>query len=113
LKKRYPKGRIAVACELTKGPLIYALNQHKHITIFPINPSTVAKYREAFTHSDAKDDPSDALIQTELLENHMGKLRKIEPEAADIRMLAQYVENRRKPLQAHLILENTISIITN
>ena len=46
LRKRYPTKPIAVACELTKGPLVYALAQHKHITLFPINPSSVAKYRE-------------------------------------------------------------------
>ncbi len=109
LKTRYPKMRIAVACELTKGPLIYALTQHKHITIFPVNPSTVAKYREAFTHSGAKDDPSDALIQTEILEHHMGKLRKIEPEAVDIRILAQHVENRRKLVQERVNLSNKIT----
>ena len=29
----------------------YALSRYEHITIFPINPSTVAKYRKAFTQS--------------------------------------------------------------
>ncbi len=111
LTKRYPKKRIAVACELTKGPLIYALAQHKHITIFPINPSTVAKYRQAFTHSGAKDDPSDAFIQAEILEHHMGKLRKIEPETADVRILAQHVVNRRKLVQERVKLSNKITAI--
>lgn len=111
LRKRYPKSRIAVACELTKGPLVYALAQHKHITIFPINPSTVAKYREAFTHSGAKDDPSDALIQAEILEHHMSKLRKIEPDTTDIRILAQHVANRRKLVQERVNLSNKITAI--
>ena len=109
LKIRYPNKRIAVTCELTKGPLIYALNQHKHMTIFPVNPASVAKYREAFTHSGAKDDPSDALIQVEILEHHMSKLRKIEPEATDVRILAQHVENRRKLVQERVKLSNKIT----
>ncbi|MEH6552395.1 MAG: IS110 family transposase [Pseudomonadales bacterium] len=111
LKKRYPKQRIAVACELTKGPLVYALAQHKHITLFPINPATVAKYREAFTHSGAKDDPSDERIQTEILENHMSKLREIKPESADVRILAQHVVNRRKLVQERVKLSNKIIAI--
>ena len=111
LRKRYPKHRIAIACELTKGPLIYALAQHKHITIFPVNPASVAKYREAFTHSGAKDDPSDALILTEMLENHMSKLRKVEPESADIRTLSQYVVNRRKLVQERVKLSNRITAV--
>ena len=59
LEKRYPGKPVAVGCELKKGPLIYALSKYRHITLFPINPSTVAKYRKAFTHSGAKDDPGD------------------------------------------------------
>jgi len=34
LKKRYPKQSIAVACELTKGPLIYALSKYNHLHSF-------------------------------------------------------------------------------
>jgi transposase len=109
LTKRYPKKRIAVACELTRGPLVYALAQHKHITVFSINPSSVAKSREAFSHSGAKDDPSDARIQTEILENHMHKLRKIEPDTAELRLLAQHVVNRRKLVQERIKLSNKIT----
>jgi len=111
LRKRYPKKCIAVACELTKGPLVYALAQHKHITLFSINPASVAKSREAFSYSGAKDDPSDALIQTEILQNHMNKLRKIEPDSADIRILAQHVVNRRKLVQERVKLSNKIIAI--
>ena len=111
LLKRYPNAQIAVACELTKGPLVYALSQHKHITLFPINPSSVSKYRETFSHSGAKDDPTDALIQAEILEFHMGKLRMIEPESAEIRILAQHVANRRKLVQERVKLSNKITAI--
>jgi hypothetical protein len=47
---------IAVAVELSKGPIVYALQKFDSFVIFPINPSTLAKYREAFTPSRAKDD---------------------------------------------------------
>ena len=60
LKSRYPDKPVAVACGLKKGPFIYALSKYEHIVIFPVNPITVARYRRAFTHSGAKDDPSDA-----------------------------------------------------
>lgn len=109
LKKRYPDKPVAVGCELKKGPLIYALSKYKHITLFPINPSTVAKYRDAFTHSGAKDDPTDAKIQTELLENHMHKLHAIKPDTPEIRALAQNVENRRKLVQDRVDLTNKIT----
>ena len=109
LKKRYPKQTIAVACELTKGPLIYALSKYKHLTLFSINPSTVAKYRKAFTHSGAKNDPSDARVQTEILERHMDKLNAIQPESAEVRALAQLLEYRRKVVQDRVDCSNKIT----
>jgi transposase len=111
LKKRYPNQQIAISCELKKGPLVHALLKYDHITIFSINPSTVAKYRKAFVHSGAKDDPSDAKFQVDILRLHMDKLRAIEPDAADIRALAQLVEYRRKLVQDRVDLSNRITSI--
>ena len=59
LRLRYG-GSIAVAVELSKGPIVSALQKYDFIDIFPVNPSTLAKYREAFQPSKAKDDPTDA-----------------------------------------------------
>lgn len=109
LKTRYPNKQIAVVCELKKGPLIYALAKYDHITLFTINPSTVAKYRKAFTPSGAKDDPSDALIQVEILTLHMEKLSVIEPESAAMRSLSQLVEYRRSLVQDSVDLSNKIT----
>src|ERR1700692_9306 len=41
-------GPIAVALELAKGPIVSALQKYDFFTLFPINPSTLAKYRLAF-----------------------------------------------------------------
>jgi len=109
IKHRYPDKKIAVACELKKGPLIYALAKYDHLTLFTINPSTVAKYRKAFTPSGAKDDPSDAFIQVEILTLHMDKLTVIEPESAAIRSLSQLVEYRRGLVQDSVDLSNKIT----
>ena len=51
---------IAVAVELSKGPIVYALQKYDFIEIFPINPTTLANYRSTFHPSGAKDDPTDA-----------------------------------------------------
>lgn len=96
-------------CELKKGPLVSALSQYKHITLFTINPSTVAKYREAFTNSGAKDDPSDALIQTEILKLHMSKLTPKHAETAEVRILSELVENCRRLVQEKVDLTNRIT----
>ena len=108
LKMKYPDKPIAVACELKKGPLIYALNKYKHIVIFPINPASVCKYRKAFAQSGAKNDPTDALIQAEMLEKHMDRFSPIVPECPSIRALGQLVEYRRKLVQDRVKLTNRI-----
>jgi len=109
LKKKYNGQLVAVACELKKGPLIYALSKFSHIVLFTINPSSVAKYRKAFTLSGAKDDPTDAVIQVEILQLHMSKLNVITPDSQSVRCLAQLVEYRRKLVQDRVNLTNKIT----
>ena len=58
---------IAVAVELTKGPIVSALQKYDFFVIYPVNPTTLAKYREAFTPSRAKDDPTDAELALDLI----------------------------------------------
>jgi hypothetical protein len=53
-------GQMAVALELAKGPIVSALQKYKFFVIYPINPTTLAKYRQTFNPSGAKDDPTDA-----------------------------------------------------
>jgi transposase len=109
LEKRYPDQLIAVACELKKGPLIYALSQYRNLVLFPVNPSSLARYRKAFFLSGAKDDPGDAFLQTEMLEKHMDRLKPIEPESAEVRALAQLLEYRRSLVQDRVDLTNSIT----
>lgn len=109
LKLKYPNQSIAVACELKKGPLIYALEHFDHIVLFPVNPQTVAKYRKAFTVSGAKDDPSDAKVIMEILQTHMHKLSPLFPQDPAIRALAQLTESRRSLVQDRVALTNKIT----
>jgi transposase len=95
-------GPIAVCLELAKGPLVHALQRHEFIVLFPVNPATLAKYREAFVPSRAKDDRSDAEIALELLLCHREKLQRLIPQSADMRALATLVEQRR-----HLVDDKT------
>ena len=42
-------GPIAVALELSNGPVVHVLQKYDFFVMFPANPSSMAKYREAFT----------------------------------------------------------------
>ena len=63
-------GPMAVALELSKGPLVYALQKYDFFVIFPVNPVTLASYRDTFTPSGAKDDPTDAEYVLDLMVRH-------------------------------------------
>ena len=63
-------GPIAVALELASGPIVAALQKYDFLVLFPINPLTLARYREAFQPSGAKDDPTDAELALDLLLRH-------------------------------------------
>ena len=95
MKQRFG-GPIAVALELTKGPLVYALQKYDFFVLFPINPATLAKYREAFKPSRAKDDPTDAELALELLMHHRDRLTALDPQSVPMRTLLHLVEQRRR-----------------
>jgi hypothetical protein len=80
-------GIIAVALELSKGPIVYALQKYDFFVIFPVNPSTLAKYREAFTPSRAKDDPTDAELALDLLVRHPERFTPLNPQSVEMRTL--------------------------
>src|SRR5215831_10782628 len=96
LRTRFHGHPVALYLELTKGPLVSALRKYDFLVLFPINPLTLARYREAFTPSRAKDDPTDAELQLELLLTHRDKLQRLQPQSPTMRALAQLVEHRRR-----------------
>jgi len=95
MKQRFG-GPIAVAVELTKGPIIYALQKYDFFVIYPVNPTTLAKYRQAFTPSGAKDDPTDAELALDLIRRHPEHFTPLQPQSVAMRTLASLVEQRRR-----------------
>jgi transposase len=109
LRRRFGGRPIAVCLELTKGPLVSALRAHDFLVLFPVNALTVAKYREAFTPSRAKDDPSDAELQLELLLKHRDRLQRLSPQSATMRALDQLVACRRRLVSDKVRLTNRLT----
>jgi transposase len=109
LRTRFHGQPIAVCLELNKGPIVSALRAYDFLVLFPVNPLTVAKYREAFTPSRAKDDPSDAALQVELLLTHRDKLTPLSPQSPTLRALAQLVEHRRRLVGDKVRLTNRLT----
>jgi len=80
-------GPIAIALELARGPIVSVLQRHAFFTLFPINPAMLAKYREAFKPSRAKDDPTDAELALDLLLRHPERFSPLRPQSAGMRSL--------------------------
>lgn len=99
-------GPIAICLELAKGPLVYALQRYDFLVLFPVHPSTLAKYRQAFAPSRAKDDPTDAEMALDIMLRHPDKLHPIKLQSVAMRALTTLVEERR-------CLVNNVTSITN
>jgi transposase len=96
LRQRFCGQQIAVCLEQSRGPLIYFLLQYDFFSLYPINPATLAKYRQAFSTAGGKDDPSDADYLLDLLEHHRDRLRPWRPDDEKTRTLRFLVEDRRR-----------------
>jgi transposase len=109
LRTRFPGQPMAICLELNKGPLVSALRQYDFLVLFPINPLMLARYREAFTPSQAKDDPTDAELLLELLRKHRDTLKPLQPQSPAMRALEQLVEHRRRLVGDNVRLTNRLT----
>jgi transposase len=111
LRTRFAGQQIAVCLEQSRGPLIYALLKYDFLVLYPINPATLAKYREAFSPSRAKDDPRDADYMLELLLQHRDRLKAWRPENAKTRTLQYLVEHRRRLVNDRTRISNRMTAL--
>jgi transposase len=109
LRARYGGRKIAVALEQSRGPLLFALLQFDFLVLYPLNPTTLAKYREAFTPSRAKDDPSDAEFAAELVSQHRDRLKAWQPDDEQTRTLRYLVEHRRRLIGDRTRISNRLT----
>src|SRR6266481_2650542 len=96
LRERFGGRPVAVALEQSRGALIHALMAYDFIVLYPLHPSTVAKFREAFKSSGAKSDPLDTDQILQILTKHLELLKPLNPDTEQTRLLGRLVEDRRK-----------------
>jgi transposase len=96
LRERFGGRPVAIAVEQSRGALIHALLSYDFVVIYPLHPSTVAKFREAFKSSGAKSDPLDTDQILQILTKHRDLLKALNPDTEETRLLARLVEDRRK-----------------
>lgn len=113
LKAKCAEGKIAIALEQRRGPLFYQLCSHlEWIDLYPVNPQSLASFRQAFFSSRAKDDPLDSQLLEELVRTHGDRLRPYQAQPISERKLDQYCRLRRRLLdlatQTELKLISTV-----
>lgn len=113
LRSRVGGRPIAVCLEQSRGPLIYALLTYDFVVLYPIHPTTLAKYRDAFSPSRAKDDPREADDRLERLVQHRDRLKAWRPDHAKTRTRPYLVEYRRRLVHDRTRLSPRMTALVN
>jgi transposase len=109
LRTRFPNGQIAVCLEQARGALLWALMQYEHLTAFPLNPKSLARFREALYPSRSKSDPVDGDLLLDLVFKHRDRLRPWQPDTVQTRQIALANEQRRHFVDHRTALTNELT----
>lgn len=109
LRLRFAGRKVGIAIEQSRGAVMHALMMYDFLVLYPVNPKALARYREAFRVSGAKDDPSDAELLMDLLRLHRSRLRAWLPDSVEVRQLQWLVEYRRKLVNNRIRHTNRIT----
>jgi transposase len=107
----HPTARVAVCVEQPAPNIIPFLEDYAWLTLYPINPITLQKFREAFVTSRAKDDAKDAQFLAELLLTHHDQLQPWRPDDPATRRLQQAVLHRRAVVDERTALTNRLQAL--
>lgn len=111
LRQKHPKASVGICLEQPAGHLIPFLETYDWLTLYPINPISLQKYREAFVTSRAKDDGKDAQFLADLLANHPHQLKAWRPQDSQTRLLQQLVAHRRAVVDERTALTNRLQAL--
>jgi Transposase/Transposase IS116/IS110/IS902 family len=105
-----PQARVLIGFEQSRNSLFELLRaQGDWLELYPLNPLTLSKYREALFTSGAKDDPLDSQLIEELIFHHRDRLRAYEPLSPEVRKLDLLCQQRRKAVDAATACKNELS----
>jgi transposase len=109
LQLRFGERPLAVALEQRRGALVAMLSKYGQLQLYPVHPSTLANYRQAWSASGSKDDPKDGDLLLEIVWQHREHLRRLDPDPPALRLLQFQVENRRKLVDQRTVISNRLT----
>lgn len=110
-RQQFPNATFCIAIEQSKGPLINILLEFPDVQIYPINPAGLANYRKAFAHGGGKNDPSDAMLLYQYLENYRDQLRPLRTDDPLTKELTSLAEDRRRLVDQRAALSNELRAV--
>lgn len=99
LATRFAGRPVGIAVETSRGPLVHALLEAPFVTLYPVNPRSLKRFREVFSPNGAKDDVPDARLLLTLLVRHRDHLRAWHPADPNTRELRALCEYRRAAVE--------------
>jgi transposase len=111
LRQRFGGQPIAVCFEQSRGAIAYALLKYDFLVLFPLPLARLASYRESFSNSGAKDDPTDAALLVDYLLRHRDQLRVWQPDTPATRELQLLTESRRDAVDQRTRLSNQLTAV--
>lgn len=100
--------RVLVCMEDNDTRLYHTLMWHSFIDLVTFNTDTLNHFRETFTPSGAKNDPTDARLQVELFLTHPKQFEVVKPNNESTRYLNNHAQKRRKLVNKRGDLENSL-----
>ena len=97
--------------EQSRGAIAYALLKYDFLILFPLAPARLAAYRESFSNSGAKDDPTDAALLLDYVLRHRDQLRVWQPDTPATRELQLLAEARREAVDQRTRLSNQLTAV--
>jgi len=111
LRQRFGGRPIAVCFEQSRGAIAYALLKYDFLMLFPLPPARLAAYRESFSNSGAKDDPSDAALLLDYVLRHRDQVRVWQPDTPATRELQLLAEARRAAVDQRTRFSNQLTAV--
>ena len=95
LAERFQGAPIGIALETSRGAIVHALLEAPFVVLYPIQPRSLKRFREAFSPNGAKDDTPDARLLLALLVHHRAQLTPLRLDEAATRTVERLVRHRR------------------
>ena len=109
LRNRFGGRNVIIAIEQSRGAVTNALLGYGFVHVLRVPPKSLARYREAFYPSGAKDDIPDASLLLEWARDHRDRVKVWTPDKPETRALQKLTEFRRDTVGRRIVITNMLT----